>query len=782
MDKVTKNSPEDTVKLLDQAEKERAAKRFEHSMNIFLDGNNDILKNREFVQGLSETLYHQFIRNKKEQVGDVLKRLFVLVADDKNREVAHSVILSLGCKGIKGSNIQLLQLLCREYSNLSEKRKIKEFINDELAHLILHSFELFIRINLWDNIRQCGSLLWKVRNVTYGGEGKNLAPYKDILRDILSKDVLEKILQYRMYGDEEKKKFSLKFMSYVGLEAILYILHRLVFSTQKEERLLLIEVIRSFGSEIEEPIRKFMQEDLPWHAIRNLVILVANIGNHDNYSLIEGYLMHPDERVQHQVIVAIMELKGNSMPKRLAQAFPIVNDAVKRQMIVELVKYGDEEISQGLLQVIRDRIDSSLEKDGDDIIARICVALRAYPYESVSRSLKSLSEQLDGNKRNSKSRLMLKRELSQTIHIIEPKIRHRKRKEVDDFAMYSEGSFEDDELGSSDIEDFIVKINDLILQGEDERATSLMYSKAISYTRSHEFDIAERLRDELLEMNPDALQDVLELSDRIEEERLRPRRNSDEKNWNELEYYLDKKEYSSFKGGLIREVYGEGETLVREGDIDPTLYFIQKGSARLTYRSGKKEVFLKKVMPGDVFGKSQFFFSSIWTVTITAINTVEVLTMKRQGFETLKKIYPALEEKLVIYTQKKEDINKLVSMSGNDRRDFPRYKMNKIAKCFLFDIYCGSKGGKYFNCEIMDISQGGLSFCIKISSRSAAEKLLGRHILSELSAQEGKVIKTFGTVVAVQLKEDEGDQYSVHIQFQMNLEQKKLTDVLNVAL
>jgi CRP-like cAMP-binding protein len=552
-----------------------------------------------------------------------------------------------------------------------------------------------------------------------------------------------------------------------------------VFSKEKDERFTLMELIAGFGDDIEETLRAFMEEDLPWYAIRNLVMLIGKTGESRYYPIIEGYLVHPDVRVQQQVVSCIAKLQGKEVEKRLVQALPVVKDEVKLKILMQLSKYCSEETANGLIDVINKR-DIYSREIREEILYMTCITLRSYPFLKVINILKHLRK--DPNLPEI-AREKLFAAITETISVLEPKIRHISKEERSDVETLSFNfDSQREEKNSTDVDSFLLDIKELLNSGKIEKATAQLYKKIIDLARARNFEAAEMLRDKLLEINPDALQDVIRVAEIIEEEKSSPRSNVQVEIWDELFEKLSNSEYDYVRNALRTEHYVKEETIVSLGQIDPCLYFLDSGSIRLSCSSGAREFFLKRMMPGDVTGTGPFFSASIWTVNMVALQETKVQVLRRDLFtQSLEKV-PGLEKKLQAFCKEKDMIPELIKISGRDRRDFARYPVSLTVKNILLDLYGEKSGQRRFQGELLDISRGGLSFSIRISNKENAQLLLGRQIISEIELKGKNLLRCFGLIVAVNYLQNIVREFTVHIKFYKELEQKQVTDVLNMVI
>lgn len=776
-----KESPKDkALRQLQEAEEKRAELRFKRGFFELENDRFDILINTEFKEKLADYFSNQRSEDEINTIESVLDKLFEQIDNSKYSSGIHDILDRVCHNCQKGYNLRLFQYLVEKYIQLLDESDANTLISENLCNFLSHACGMYVRSSRWVDFEKLINVLWKVRNLNFQTPDGRKKPFQDIFNAIATKDVIEKILQFHNVGNKEEKKLASHAMRYLGEDALVFLLNRLVFSKTKAERFLLIDLIASLGEEIIDPIQKFMDVDLPWYAVRNLIILISEIGNPDFYHMVEGFLIHPDIRVQQQVVACIVKLGGENLEKRLMQALPVVEDEIKLKLVMQLGDYHSEEIANGLLDIIykREMVNEAIR---DELLYKICITLRSFPYTKVINLLKHLQKERV-EQGHGKDKLAIATQ--ETINRLEPQVRHLAKLEKTDAPDVDFDAIVAETIGDEDanVVKFLEDIEELLQVGNLEKATAIMYKKIIDTARAKQFTTAETLRDKLLEINPDALQDVIRAAEIIEEEKSSPTTSVQAEIWDDLYARLSTDEYDAFLSLLRTENYKKDERIVGTDEIDPCLYFLSSGAVRLSCLCGQHETFLKRLKPGEVLGVGPFFSASVWTVNLTALQKTSLQVLRRQDFMKMEKLLPDLEEKLLEFCSKKDIIPDLIKMSGRDRRDCARYPVNITVNHVLLDPYGDSSGRRVFHGEMIDISRGGLSFSIRISKKENAHLLLGRQIISEIKLKNKEVLKCFGLIVGVNYQHEIVKEYSVHVKFYSELGQHQVSNVVNLVM
>mmetsp|Transcript_9230 Transcript_9230/g.17548 ORF Transcript_9230/g.17548 Transcript_9230/m.17548 type:complete len:888 (+) Transcript_9230:49-2712(+) len=152
---------------------------------------------------------------------------------------------------------------------------------------------------------------------------------------------------------------------------------------------------------------------------------------------------------------------------------------------------------------------------------------------------------------------------------------------------------------------------------------------------------------------------------------------------------------------LNTQKYGNGDVIIKEGDIGELFYIIKEGIVVCSH--GGEEI--RKLFKGDFFGEQALLYSCTRTATCTAVGTVKCLSITRAklnkalGSSLQKIIY---KNTMRIAFSKSQTLNKLTSEQKEkiiERMDVKSYKKNAIV------IESGTKMGR----KLWIVVKGALS-------------------------------------------------------------------------
>lgn len=84
--------------------------------------------------------------------------------------------------------------------------------------------------------------------------------------------------------------------------------------------------------------------------------------------------------------------------------------------------------------------------------------------------------------------------------------------------------------------------------------------------------------------------------------------------------------------GALGKVYRDGEVIVREGEVGDCMYVIQVGQAEVLSEKEGREVRLRMMGEGDIFGEMALVDREPRSATVRAVGEVRVLTLDKRTF------------------------------------------------------------------------------------------------------------------------------------------------------
>jgi HEAT repeat protein len=766
---------ENARRIIEETERIREAQRVSRGVAEFESGNFEILRSNELVTNLANYIYSLLSQGKSEQAALLLRRL---------GECARSEDVPLRERAVMALSFLIGQLLEKEHFDVLGplSKLLVDWLQFETVYItgfgvICKQIQQIGKMMLDHGLyAEAESLLVIIHQIQSGilEKGNTIrGMLSKIQENLASKEILE-ILVNEYLLDESKKQTSVdNLLVYLGRRAVIFLLNKLMHSDSKRDRFLLMRLIPVAGNIAVPVLVECLKKNPPWFVLRNVIYIIAEIGDPSLYSLVQPYLQHRDIRVQQEVIGCIVRLDGSKLKARLLEALPIVDDELKISLVVQLAEIGGDDVAEALQRLLQQRERFS-ERIKEDLLIRIISALRNFPSKETVDALKQLISVHRGNPSQDKITALAE----ETVLVLEPKLRHDRQKK----SVQEDINFDDDPRemakAASFVRSFEEEILSLVKKGDLDKACQKIYSRCVSAARDKDFLTAEMLRDRLLEINPMALSEVIRAGEIIEEEKSSSITSNHLKIWADLYEKMTTEEFTAMYYAMRPEKYQADEVIVRSGETDSSLYFINSGFVGIYCNSGANQTFLKRMQPGDILGVDQFFSVSVWTVTLKAQSAVQIHVLDRQTLTSLQNTHPGIDSKLQDFCLKFDIVPDLIRMAGSDRREYPRYPVSLIINNMLLDPY-GHTGKRTFRGEMIDISKGGLGFSIRISNRENARLLLGRQIVTEVGLINGEMLRCAGMIVGVRFHHVVEQDFSIHVKLFKKLEQATVMAIIN---
>jgi hypothetical protein len=757
---------ENARKIIMETERAHTARRLSRGIAEFAGGNFDILQSDELVIHLADHLFALLSQGQEEQASVLLSNLDQCACCDDvpRRERALMVLSFLVGRFLDKEHLNVLVRLSQVLVDWLQ------FETRCIAGLdvICKQMEQIGRILLANGFyAEAESLLVIIHQIQSGileREPAIRAMLSKVQENLASREILEVLVSDYLIevGDRQGSVYNL--LVRLGHRAAIFILNRLMLCDSMRDHLLLLRFIPELATDAAPVLIECLNADPPRFVIRNAISIITELGDPALSSIIQPSLKHPDIRVQQEVLDCIVRLGGSRLKTCLLEALPAVDDTLKISLVMQLAEIGGEGVAEALLHLLA-QAEHFAENSREELIVRIISALRKFPAQESVTALQLLIAGFQGDPGRDRITALAE----EAILIIDPSLRHERQRRV----ARQDVNFADDPRemvrAAATIRGLEEEIASLLKQGDLDKACRKIYSGCVAAARDKNFLAAEMLRDRLLEINPLALSEVLEAGEIIEEEQKSPLTGDQRKIWADLREKIGAGRFTGMCSAMRPERYRAGEVIVASDENDVGLYFINSGVVGIFCRSGGREVFLKRMQPGDILGSEQFFSASTWTVTLKAQSDVQMYFLDRQILTELQRDQPGIAAKLQEFCMKFDIVPDLIRSVGSDRREYPRYPVSLYISILLYDHY-GQAGRRTFKGEMSDIGEGGLGFSIRITSLDNARFLLGRQIAIGIDLKNGEVLRCSGIIVSAGSRHHDSQDFSIHVKLFTQLE------------
>ncbi len=464
--------------------------------------------------------------------------------------------------------------------------------------------------------------------------------------------------------------------------------------------------------------------------------------------------------------------------KVLLRMLQEADEAMNPQFVMTLLPYADKEIAEKLIILLRQSAQFSPHVRGK-VLGNICQVLGESRSFAAWHALKKMVQDHDSGNTvlNDELKSAAQVAIAQlelalppettTVSPASPHQDNRIANVLSGAAPLRASSFSAEKSRAAQVPEGS-KIEDLLDRGKKGEAIALMLEQIEICAHKKQFDLAEQLRDWLIQADSTSLREIIRAAEIIEEQKNASISDEYRAVWSNLVGELSTEEFSALYHAMVHKQYNNGDIVVEQGQFVSILFFVNSGRVQLFSAGHGGEYALKTLEAGEIFGAETFFDISIWTMSARSLGAeISLLTWDR--LLQLKEGNPALRTKLMDFCSRFKLSNVSFDKVGTTRRRYERVKVSgNVAVALLKKMgdesFFGTKG------NLLDISRGGLAFSLRFSRKKNAVSLLGQAVhvtvrtdLSPLPFQRNGVVK------AVHCHDFVGNDYTIHLEFQETL-------------
>lgn len=331
--------------------------------------------NQKAVEGLIDRLADALLTQKPDvraKVAPILSRTMGRLITDPAHE-ALMLTLSYKLAGWVRAETQMSQTY----------RKVCIQLRDVARRMIdSHKFEGCRHILKIFNFIHAGRVRKKEEMVACAGRA---------LEEIADPQLTSALLEELNAGDEGVRKQATDRLVLLGAGVMDTLLDRLGESPSRKERSRIIRVIYLMGKTALPKLEAAVGRDAPWYYVRNLILLFGKVGTESHLDAISSFLEHRDLRVRREALNSIYNIGGQEGRRRVLEALPQADDALKLNIIGLLGAWQEREAVYPLMKLLEsDTLATSKLKN--ELAERICNAFAAIGAREAVPLLREIAE------------------------------------------------------------------------------------------------------------------------------------------------------------------------------------------------------------------------------------------------------------------------------------------------------------------------------------------------------------------------------------------------------
>ncbi|RPI73607.1 MAG: hypothetical protein EHM45_20565 [Desulfobacteraceae bacterium] len=181
-----------------------------------------------------------------------------------------------------------------------------------------------------------------------------------------------------------------------------------------------------------------------------------------------------------------------------------------------------------------------------------------------------------------------------------------------------------------DLSETMERINQLVAQNRKDEAVKLIFHLVVGYAGKKDFINAELLRKKLFEVDPMALNEIIQTAEIIEEKKTASIDENHMAIWSGLYNKISQEEANLIYYAMKPCTFNTNEFVFKQGQRNTRLYFVNHGRLKMTWLQNNYEYLLKSLNPGDIAGQDTFFSNSVCTTSLITLSPVDMRYLRQE--------------------------------------------------------------------------------------------------------------------------------------------------------
>jgi len=319
------------------------------------------------------------------------------------------------------------------------------------------------------------------------------------------------------------------------------------------------------------------------------------------------------------------------------------------------------------------------------------------------------------------------------------------------------------------------QIEEHIQNGDTAAAVKGLYELIVIHAKEKDFQTAEALLERLYNTDSMALTEIINANEIIEQEKAGAVSVDHRRTWSKLYDRLSTEDAGLLYHAMHEQTHDGGQTVYHQGDLDNRLFFVNQGQLKIVHQSEDKEILIKSLTEGSIFGEDSFFSINVCTTSVVAMTAVSLSYLERNVVESWQTEHPVLESQLREHCLSGDPIEAVLKRKGLDRRVYERLTISTKVSAQVISSDTNQPLSRPFTGILTDISRGGSCLFIHTRNRNTVKILLGRRLKVgiQVPTKEGpKKVKLVGLVQGAQWHSI--DKYSIHLEFSAPLQDSQI--------
>ena len=358
-----------------------------------------LLKGRISSQELAHMLYAIFMELDIMGHRDIFKQMnrefFTLLQGSADKQVAegfrrilHNVLSLLFARNPRGFASTFKQLLSA-VETATERDNLYDFAADMSAAFA----PKLVKKGDFALVRAVLRVFSMHRNTKETRDAAQWYKARVTINAIAQSQAIKDYIASFHWLNEKKRSELLLTLLFIKESAVKYLLQLLAESAELKSRKSLIAAVVSVGKDAVPFVAAELAMDKPWYYLRNLVLILGEIGARETAGIVKNFLYHPDKRVRKEAINALIHFGD---PPAFGHLVDYLNTQAERdpytiKKIITSFKDADSKlVAPLLLRALNEEIFTEVESEDHDIKQACCYVVGRLHIKEAAQVLKKI--------------------------------------------------------------------------------------------------------------------------------------------------------------------------------------------------------------------------------------------------------------------------------------------------------------------------------------------------------------------------------------------------------
>lgn len=755
-----------------------------------LQGEAETLLLEEVVSGAPGAMLNYLQQGQAELTDSLLDRLGSAL-NHSNPDIRTNAASTLAASATMLAREQQWPRLDRLLPALKQALRTTGLKNEELEGIVATLAQLGSQCLQEQRYRQAAEAFHVLKNFSETPDEESIQRLlvarlaRTALKECASPETLEALLDQYLHSESTRDATASVLIS-MGIISARFQIQQLLLSESRAERTRILHLIEQGGKASVNALLEQLSMESPWFVTRSTIRLLGELGNSPLFTAIQPFLSHADIRVQEEALQTGASIGGDYYKEFLIRALRNVDDTLKGKVISQIIEVSDDCFVRPLCQLMEAQ-DTISADHREELQLSIVQALERI---GSKRALAALAEMATSIEKDAGSDVINKTVRQAAVQAAE-RLRLTGIAQVQTSVEASRNYVEQKPEAAHSNTAPTIQVNapppvrtpeenqffQLVEQGEIEKAKGLLLGLVSATAQKGDFAKAEGLKHHLYSIEGLALREIIQAEELIEQAKQQLIPQEDLRIWEALHNELSTEEFQTIYHCFEHRLYAAEEPMVKQGERNDHLFFINQGSVKVSYSDGKKEIFVTTLNRGHLAGES-FFTPSVWTVTLTALIRVQAYLLPRSVIAPWEERFPGLRNKLLRFYSTFDNTWSFLERKKLERRKHERFSLTRKILVQPLNQH-GHPMGRGFRAETLDASIGGLAFLVRIGRRENARILLGRKMQAVIPVNGDAPYQYLpGMIIGVQPYQLLENDYSVHFRFDRIIHEEQLDIIL----